>query len=107
MKHIALADAADLAILAPATANIIGKLSHGIADDALSTVFLAVRSPVLIAPAMNEAMFADRQDVVDTTLAMAAGGDTEEAAAMQQALIDESFENGGQQGPVAVGPAPR
>jgi hypothetical protein len=56
---------------------------------------------------MNEAIFADRQDLVDTTLAMAAGGDTAEAAEMQQALIDESFERGDQEGPVAVGPAPR
>jgi hypothetical protein len=69
--------------------------------------FFNLNSKIAYATAMNEAMFADRQDLVDTTLAMAAGGDTEEAAAMQQALIDESFENGGQQGPVAVGPAPR
>jgi hypothetical protein len=69
--------------------------------------FFNLNSKIAYATAMNEAMFADRQDLVDTTLAMAAGGDGEESAAMQQALIDESFENGGQQGPVAVGPAPR
>lgn len=57
VKHVALADAADLAILAPATANVLGKLSHGIADDALTTVFLAVHSPVLVAPAMNASMW--------------------------------------------------
>lgn len=57
VKHIALADAADLAILAPATANVIGKLAHGIADDALTTVFLAVRCPTLVAPAMNAHMW--------------------------------------------------
>lgn len=57
VKHIALADAADLAILAPATANVLGKLAHGIADDALTTVFLAVRAPTLIAPAMNVHMW--------------------------------------------------
>ncbi len=57
VKHIALADAADLALLAPATANVIGKLAHGIADDALTTVFLAVRCPSLLAPAMNEQMW--------------------------------------------------
>lgn len=57
VKHIALADAADLAVIAPATANVIGKLAHGIADDALTTVFLAVRCPSLLAPAMNEHMW--------------------------------------------------
>jgi hypothetical protein len=69
--------------------------------------FFNLNSKIAYATAMNEAMFADRQDLVDTTIAMAAGGDTGEAAEMQQALIDESFENGGQQGPVATGPAPR
>jgi len=69
--------------------------------------FFNLNSKIAYATAMNDAMFADRQDLVDTTLAMAAGGDGAEAAAMQQALIDESFENGGQQGPVAVGPAAR
>jgi hypothetical protein len=69
--------------------------------------FFNLNSKIAYATAMNEAIFDDRQDLVDTTLAMAAGGDTREAAEMQQALIDESFENGGQQGPVAVGPAPR
>lgn len=57
VKHVALADSADLAILAPATANVIGKLAHGIADDALTTVFLAVRCPTLVAPAMNAHMW--------------------------------------------------
>ncbi|HVO30934.1 MAG TPA: bifunctional phosphopantothenoylcysteine decarboxylase/phosphopantothenate--cysteine ligase CoaBC [bacterium] len=57
VKHVALADAADLAILAPATANVLGKLSHAVADDALTTVFLAVHSPVLVAPAMNANMW--------------------------------------------------
>src|SRR5262245_39797300 len=58
VKHIALADKADLAVLAPATANVLGKLAHGIADDALTTVFLAVRCPTLLAPAMNAHMWA-------------------------------------------------
>jgi hypothetical protein len=52
--------------------------------------------------AIREAMFADRMDIIDTTLAMAVGGDKEEAEAMQQALIDESFENGEQVGPVGL-----
>jgi len=57
VRHIAVADAADLAVLAPATANVLGKLSHAVADDALTTVFLAVRCPTVIAPAMNESMW--------------------------------------------------
>ena len=50
--HIRLADSADAVIIAPATANLIGKLASGIADDLLTTVLLAVRAPVLLAPAM-------------------------------------------------------
>jgi phosphopantothenoylcysteine decarboxylase/phosphopantothenate--cysteine ligase len=57
VEHIALADWADALVVAPATANIIGKFAHGIADDALSTLFLAVKKPVFIAPAMNSNMF--------------------------------------------------
>jgi phosphopantothenoylcysteine decarboxylase/phosphopantothenate--cysteine ligase len=56
-QHISLADTADLFVIAPATANIIGKLAHGIADDMLSTTALAVRCPILIAPAMNCQMY--------------------------------------------------
>jgi phosphopantothenoylcysteine decarboxylase/phosphopantothenate--cysteine ligase len=55
--HISLADEAALLVVAPATANIIGKFAAGVADDFLSTLFLAVRCPVLIAPAMNQAMY--------------------------------------------------
>jgi phosphopantothenoylcysteine decarboxylase/phosphopantothenate--cysteine ligase len=55
--HIALADRAEAAVVAPATANAIGKLAAGIADDLLSTVLLALRVPVILAPAMNEAMW--------------------------------------------------
>ena len=47
-------EAKDLAIVAPATANLLAKLAHGIADDALTTVLLAVRAPTLLAPAMNQ-----------------------------------------------------
>lgn len=56
-KHISLADEADLLLIAPATANIIGKIAHGIADDLLSTVVMSVKCPVLIAPAMNDNMY--------------------------------------------------
>ena len=55
--HISLARRAQAMVIAPATANIIGKISHGIADDMLSTVVMATKAPVLIAPAMNEAMW--------------------------------------------------
>ena len=56
--HIALADRADLLLIAPATANVIAKLAHGIADDALTSLALASLAPLLIAPAMNGNMWA-------------------------------------------------
>lgn len=55
--HISLADRADLFIIAPATANIIGKIAGGIADDMLSTTVMATKAPVLLAPAMNVNMY--------------------------------------------------
>ena len=55
--HIDLADSADLFVIAPATANVIGKIANGIADDLLTTVVMAVRAPILIAPAMNVHMY--------------------------------------------------
>lgn len=55
--HIELADRADLLVVAPATANIIAKFAHGIADDALGAIHLATLAPVLIAPAMNGKMW--------------------------------------------------
>ncbi len=56
-KHIALSHKADCLLVAPATANIIGKFASGIADDFLSTLFLSIKVPVIIAPAMNPAMY--------------------------------------------------
>ncbi|MCL2417079.1 MAG: bifunctional phosphopantothenoylcysteine decarboxylase/phosphopantothenate--cysteine ligase CoaBC [Bacteroidales bacterium] len=56
-EHISLADWADAMIVAPATANTIGKFANGIADDALSTTFLALNKPVFVAPAMNSKMY--------------------------------------------------
>ena len=58
IEHIALASSIDLLLIAPATANILGKLANGIADDFLSTLYIATRAPVLVAPAMNTQMFA-------------------------------------------------
>lgn len=55
--HIELADNADLLLIAPATANIIAKLSLGLADDALTSIALATKAPLLIAPAMNGKMW--------------------------------------------------
>lgn len=57
VEHIAVADCADLFLVVPATANILGKVCHGIADDFLSTTIMATKAPVLFAPAMNVNMF--------------------------------------------------
>ena len=57
IRHVGLADAADLLLVAPATANVIGKFARGIADDALSTLYTATLAPVVVAPAMNVNMF--------------------------------------------------
>ena len=57
VEHIAVADRADFVLIAPATANVIAKLAHGLADDMLTTTVLACRCPKLIAPAMNTNMF--------------------------------------------------
>jgi phosphopantothenoylcysteine decarboxylase/phosphopantothenoylcysteine decarboxylase/phosphopantothenate--cysteine ligase len=58
IRHISLAKGADIAVIAPATASVIGKLASGIADDMLTTVIMAMTGkPVLICPAMNTAMW--------------------------------------------------
>jgi phosphopantothenoylcysteine decarboxylase/phosphopantothenate--cysteine ligase len=57
VSHINLADLADLVIVAPATANIIAKMAHGLADDMLSTTLLATTAPIMVAPAMNVHMY--------------------------------------------------
>ena len=57
IEHVALAKKADLLVIAPATANIIGKLANGIADDMLSTTVMATKAPVLLVPAMNVNMY--------------------------------------------------
>jgi len=58
IEHVSLASTIDLLVIAPATANVIGKLANGIADDFLSTLYIATRAPVLLAPSMNVNMFA-------------------------------------------------
>jgi phosphopantothenoylcysteine decarboxylase/phosphopantothenate--cysteine ligase len=57
VEHVAIAERADALVVAPATANLLAKAAHGIADDALTTVLLAARCPVLIAPAMDGGMW--------------------------------------------------
>ena len=59
VKHVSLAKKADMFIVAPATANVIGKVASGIADDMLTTTLLAAKCPVVFAPAMNVAMYED------------------------------------------------
>ncbi len=61
IAHVTLAKELSLLLVAPATANIIGKFASGVADDFLSTFYMVVKCPVLIAPAMNEAMYFHRQ----------------------------------------------
>ena len=55
--HISLAEAADVLVIAPATANVIAKMANGIADDLLSSVALATKAPIVVAPAMNTGMW--------------------------------------------------
>lgn len=57
--HISIADRADLVMIAPATANVIAKLAAGICDDMLTCVACATKAPVLVAPAMNDNMYAN------------------------------------------------
>jgi phosphopantothenoylcysteine decarboxylase/phosphopantothenate--cysteine ligase len=58
IEHVAIADSIDLLLVAPCTANVVGKFANGIADDFLTSLYLATRAPVLVAPAMNTNMLA-------------------------------------------------
>jgi phosphopantothenoylcysteine decarboxylase/phosphopantothenate--cysteine ligase len=60
IEHVSLAEKADLVLIAPATANIIGKITSGICDDLLTCVVCATKAPVLICPAMNENMYQNK-----------------------------------------------
>lgn len=75
VQHIDWADAADLAVVAPATANMLSKLANGLADDMLSTTLLATTAPVLIAPAMNVHMW-EHPAVIDNVNKLASRGVT-------------------------------
>jgi phosphopantothenoylcysteine decarboxylase/phosphopantothenate--cysteine ligase len=79
IKHIALAKEIALLCVAPATANVIAKFAGGIADDFLSTLFLATAAPVLIAPAMNEAMYLDQKTQTNVARLRALGAEFVEA----------------------------
>ena len=57
VEHVALAKKADVVLVAPASANVIGKMAHGLADDMLTTTILACQCPKIVAPAMNTWMF--------------------------------------------------
>ncbi len=59
VQHIALTGASDLVLVAPATANVIGKIAAGIADDVVTTLVISAGSPVILAPAMNDRMWAN------------------------------------------------
>jgi phosphopantothenoylcysteine decarboxylase/phosphopantothenate--cysteine ligase len=58
--HISLTEEADLVLIAPATANLLAKIAHGMADDMLTSLVLAIRCPLLIAPAMNDRMWTNK-----------------------------------------------
>jgi phosphopantothenoylcysteine decarboxylase/phosphopantothenate--cysteine ligase len=79
IRHIALAKEIALLCVAPATANVIGKFATGVADDFLSTLYLATPAPVLIAPAMNEAMYLDPKTQANMARLRALGAEFVEA----------------------------
>jgi phosphopantothenoylcysteine decarboxylase/phosphopantothenate--cysteine ligase len=79
IRHIALAKEIALLCVAPATANVIAKFAGGVADDFLSTLFLATSAPVLVAPAMNEAMYRDPQTQANMARLRALGAEFVEA----------------------------
>jgi phosphopantothenoylcysteine decarboxylase len=73
--QIELADTADLVLIAPATADILAKLAHGFADDALTSIVLATEAPLLIAPAMNGKMWRHPATVANVALLRQRGAD--------------------------------
>jgi len=91
IDHIALAKEVSLFLVAPATANIIAKFAAGIADDFLSTFFLAARASVLLAPAMNEAMFLHFQTQENIHKLKARGVEFVEPTRGYQACGDEGW----------------
>jgi phosphopantothenoylcysteine decarboxylase/phosphopantothenate--cysteine ligase len=91
IRHIALAKEIALLCVAPATANVIGKFASGVADDFLSTLYLATSAPVLIAPAMNEAMYLDPKTQVNMARLKALGAEFVEAERGELACGDTGW----------------
>ncbi len=91
IEHISLAKEIALLCVAPATANVIGKFAGGVADDFLSTLFLATRAPVLIAPAMNEAMYLHPKTQVNIARLRSLGAEFVEPAKGYLACGDEGW----------------
>jgi phosphopantothenoylcysteine decarboxylase/phosphopantothenate--cysteine ligase len=60
IEHVSLAQRADLLLIAPATANIMGKMAYGLADDLLSCIAMTTKAPIVIAPAMNDGMYSNK-----------------------------------------------
>jgi len=89
VEHIALAKKADVAVLAPATANTIAKLACGIADNMLTTTFLALQCPVVIVPAMNTAMYTNMATQVNLQILRDRGMHILEPGSGQLACGDE------------------
>ena len=84
VEHISLAKAADVFVIAPATANVIAKAAHGIADDMVTTTLLATKAPVVVAPAMNTGMYDN--PVTQSNLETLRGRGTEDEAKVQKRL---------------------
>jgi phosphopantothenoylcysteine decarboxylase/phosphopantothenate--cysteine ligase len=91
IQHIALTKGLDLMLVAPATADILAKFAHGIADDFLSTFYLAVTAPVLVAPAMNVGMWEHPATQANLTLLKARGVRVLEPEAGSLACGDEGI----------------
>ena len=72
-EHIAFAESADAVVVAPATANTLAKMRHGIADNLLTSVLLATRSPIFVAPAMNDGMWENAATQENITVLKARG----------------------------------
>ena len=72
-EHISLAAAADLVVVAPATANILAKMAHGIADDLLSSTLIATKAQVVVAPAMNDGMWTNPATQANVSALVARG----------------------------------
>jgi phosphopantothenoylcysteine decarboxylase/phosphopantothenate--cysteine ligase len=106
VEHVELAKRADLALVAPATANVMAKLAHGLADDMLTTTLLACQCPKLIAPAMNTRMYENpvTQDnmallkkygwqIIEPAVGRLACGDTGKGKFPEESLIVEHVQN--------------